>query len=140
MSLVQGAMREKTLTDSQVVWSPCDDIPEGNFMIDDQLTYADPAAVRKGIDVTLHLGGYATQPMEVTSTTITAVWEGTQLYKADFPNDQQLNEFEQFSTELSWPIPFFAPSGAFNCKVVINGKAPGQNEGPVACRNAKFTL
>lgn len=104
MTLMQGAVKDITggrrVADGHVSWEQCKDIQGKRFTIDSSQTYADPDPVKKGIYVTLHLGGFAEEDVEIVSTTIVAVWDGTQLYKDDFPNDQKLGPYETFTTEL----------------------------------------
>ena len=143
MNLLQGAVQDlagQRLKDGHVKWSACPTIKEDGFTIDGRDTYAKPDPVKKGIEVTLHLGGFATRDLDITSTTITAIWDGVQLYSQEFPNVAHVDEQDDFHTELSWPVPSFAPSGHFKCQVVINGMKSNGKTGPVACQYADFDL
>ena len=143
MNLVQGAIKDLThprLTDGHVKFSSCPNFKADGFTIDSSKTYAKPDPVKKGIDVTLYLGGFATRDLEITSTTVSVTWDGVALYTGDFPDKKSVDEQDEYKTNLSWPVPGFAPSGHYNCKITINGVQSNGKVGPIACSNADFDL
>jgi hypothetical protein len=141
--LVNNAIKDLTggsVKGGKIAWSSCPGVAEDGFTFDSAQTYATPDPPVKGKDIGFHLGGFATRDLDLTSLTITAVWEGVQLYTNDFEKAVHVDEQDSYTTEMSWPIPSFAPSGKFTAKVQLNGIQADGQKGPVACQVAEFIL
>ena len=113
---------EHIVGDGHIKFGSCDAQQPKVFIQDSSQIYAKPDPVKKGIQVTFHLGGYLSTDVKITKTEVSVQWGGTPLYKQDFPVNEIKHEQDDFSTELTWLIPSFAPSGHYATQILLWGK------------------
>ena len=137
VSDIQG----KLVKDGHIQWGACDAQVPDVYISDSTATFCDPDPVAKGDTITFHLGGILTQDVKMTNTNVAVIWNGTPLYKSDFPLSAVIHANENFNTQLSWWIPSFAPSGHYTAKVTLAGKAvKGGQDQSFNCLTADFDL
>ena len=95
---------------------------KNTFVFDDVNTKAIPAVVSKNIDITFDMVGIVLDDLYLESTNIYVEWDNVKLYSGDFPIDKVLRHpGDEFKTEMTFPIPSFAPSGKYMAKVSLSG-------------------
>lgn len=122
----------------EVTFSQCDD-DTNSFTLDSDQTTSEPNPVVKGSKVQLDLFGIVADKIEIKNVHIHVDWNGTPLYDEDNSQDNTF-ENEEYTYNLGWDVPSFAPSGAYD----IHLKAYGDEKdtsGPVLyCVEAQMTL
>ena len=134
--LVKALMQSKTAQPvnglGDVTYSQCpDDLNE--FTLDTDNTTNVPAPAVKGSDVALKLAGIVSAQMEVTNVHVHVDWNGATLYDEDHAQDNMYTSSYNYS--LSWSIPSYAPSGAYD--IHLTGTGP---QGKEICIEAKMSL
>merc|ERR1711998_481868 len=115
-----------------VTYSQCpDDLNE--FTLDTDNTTNVPAPAVKGSNVALKLAGIVSAQMEVTNVHVHVDWNGATLYDEDHAQDNMYTSSYNYS--LSWAIPSYAPSGAYD--IHLTGTGP---QGKELCIEAKMNL
>ena len=139
-SLVSG-IQGKIIKDGHIKWGTCDIQQPDVYISDETQTFCEPDPVAKGDTVTFHLGGIITQDVKMTTTGVSVMWNGTPLFKQDYPINNIIHANEPFNTQLSWWIPGFAPTGHYVATVKLSGKTvKGGQDAVVNCLTADFDL
>ena len=117
-----------------VTFTQCDD-DTGAFTLDTDATKSDPDPIVKGTDVALEMHGIVSDSIEVKNVHIHVDWNGSTLYDEDHAQDNTYDSDLEYN--LSWSVPSFAPSGAYDVHV----KAYGDDGTTVLyCVDAQMTL
>ena len=137
VSDIQG----KIVKDGHVTWGECPAKNPDVYISDSTQTYCEPDPLAKGDTITFYLGGLLTQDIKMSNTAVSVQWNGTPLYKADFPINTIVHANENFNTKLTWWVPGFAPSGHYTATVNLSGKTvKGGEDSVVNCLTADFDL
>lgn len=117
-----------------VKWGLCPST--GAFKADLSKTYSDPKVPTKGVEVALNLNGVWTDDAVLDSTKVYVEWNKTPLYVNEYPKHQTFHEGDQYTDNIKWQIPSFAPSGHYSVKLTLHDKG-STNFG---CLTADFDL
>ena len=117
-----------------VTFTQCDD-DVGVFNLDTDNTKSVPDPVAKGSDVSLNLAGIVSDTIEVKNVHIHVDWNGSTLYDEDNAQDNTYDSDLEYA--LTWNVPSYAPSGAYDVFV----KAYDDDKSSVLyCVEAQFSL
>ena len=94
-----------------VSFNQCDD-DMGAFTFDADNTKVTPDPVKKGDTIKFHLAGIVSDPIEVTNVHVHVDWNGSSLWDEDHKQDNKYDS--QYSYDLQWAVPSFAPSGQYD--------------------------
>ena len=99
-----------------------------------------PDPVAKGDDLTFTLAGAITDAIEVTNIHVVVLLDGIKLHTEDHKQDNKYAS--DYSYNLAWKVPGFAPSGKYGITLTGQGNCPdaGVTAGNVLCVQADMTL
>ena len=118
----------------EVNFSQCDD-DKGAFILDTDATNAKPDPITKGQDVSLDVHGIVSDTIQVKNVHIHVDWNGSTLYDEDNAQDNTYDSDLEYA--LTWNVPSYAPSGAYDVFV----KAYDDDKSSVLyCVEAQFSL
>ena len=103
------------------VWGECTSTKQ--FKPDMSKTYSDPKIPVKGIDVALILHGTFTDDVELKGIKIYVEWNKTPLYVQDYERAASYSEGDDYSDNIGWSIPSFAPTGHYNVVITLHDAA-----------------
>ena len=136
-SLIKTATMETPDDIGKVTFSQCDD-DAGAFTLDTKSTTEQPDPITKGQAVKLMLRGIVSEFMETNDIHVHVDWNGSTLYDQDIEGVHDYTT--SYSMDVSWDVPSYAPSGAYNVVLTGKGKTDELPDGVVLCVNAKFNL
>lgn len=119
-SLLQSIMRPKL--QGPVTWGECAG-GDGDFAVDLSSTYSVPKIPVKGINVQLELKGTFTNDVDLSGLKVYVEWNKTPLYVNDFPRTKHYAAGDDYSDEITWMIPSFAPSGHYAVQITLHDKS-----------------
>ena len=82
--------------------------------------------------------GIVSETIDVSNINIHVDWNGAPLYDED--HDEENKYDSDFTYQLGWDVPSFAPSGDYFITVTGTGTTESGENGTVLCVNAAMTL
>ena len=123
----------------EVAFTQCDD-DAGVFTMDALKTKVSPNPVSKGDSLTFTLAGIVSNAIEVMNIHVVVLLDGVKLHTEDHKQDNKYTS--DYSYDLAWKVPGFAPSGTYGITLTGVGNAPdaGVTNGNVLCVQADMKL
>jgi hypothetical protein len=134
-ALLRRQNLEEQEINSAVKWSACKS--NGGFKTDFANTKSNPLEPVKGKNVDLILQGIFTDDADLDAIKVHCNWADTPLYEQEFSRGVHYDSGAVMKDTITWFIPGFAPSGAYQVTLTLHDKGTKKVFG---CIQADFSL
>ena len=118
--LIKSATMEKVGATGEVTWTQCDDKSKV-FTFDESSTTIDPSRMTKGTSCSINMAGVVSSPIHIKNVHVHVDWNSAPLYDEDHTQDNTYDS--DYSYQISWDVPSFAPDGHYS--VFLTGIGTG---------------